>query len=258
MGTPMIDSALALPLYHQVAGILRQRIEEGAYPVGWRLNSEGELAEEFDVSRATIRQAMGALESEGLVVRRRGRGTFVEGTGQPVLKQRFRGSLSDLMAESHRTTTRDVEVVHDTAFPAYIGEALRLVEPKGTIARRTRMRDGEPFCYTVTYLPPDIGESAVSADGLRRTALLKLLVEHGIALHTATQSIRAQLADPDLCGRIDVELGAPVLYVERTLYDTTGRPVDFVRSWYRGDRYEYTVTLSLDPVAEAGPYTNLA
>jgi GntR family transcriptional regulator len=254
----MIDSALALPLYHQVAGILRQRIEEGAYPIGWRLHSEGELAEEFEVSRATIRQAMGALETEGLVVRRRGRGTFVEGTGQPVLKQRFRGSLSDLMAESHRTTVRDVVVTHDTTFPAYIAEALHLVEPRGTIARRTRMRDGEPFCYTVTYLPPEIGESAVSADGLRRTALLKLLVEHGIALHTATQSIRAQLADPGLCGRIDVELGAPVLYVERTLYDATGRPVDFVRSWYRGDRYEYTVTLSLDPVSEAGPYTGLA
>jgi GntR family transcriptional regulator len=257
-GTPMTDSALALPLYHQVAGILRQRIEDGSYPVGWRLRSEGELAQEFEVSRATIRQAMGALETEGLVVRRRGRGTFVESAGQPVLKQRLRGSLSDLMAESHRTTTRDVDVTHDAAFPAYIADALHLPGARGTIASRTRMRDGEPFCYTVTYLPPEIGEQAVSADGLRRTALLKLLVEHGIALHTATQSIRAQLADPGLCGRIDVELGAPVLYVERTLYDAAGQPVDFVRSWYRGDRYEYTVTLSLDPVSQAGPYIDLA
>jgi GntR family transcriptional regulator len=258
MGTPMTDSALALPLYHQVAGILRQRIEDGSYPVGWRLRSEGELAQEFEVSRATIRQAMGALETEGLVVRRRGRGTFVESVGQPVLKQRLRGSLSDLMAESHRTTTRDVDVTHDAAFPAYIADALHLPGARGTIASRTRMRDGEPFCYTVTYLPPEIGQQAVSADGLRRTALLKLLVEHGIALHTATQSIRAQLADPGLCGRIDVELGAPVLYVERTLYDAAGQPVDFVRSWYRGDRYEYTVTLSLDPVSQAGPYIDLA
>ena len=55
----MIDSALALPLYHQVAGILRQRIEEGVYPAGVRLSSEDELAVEFDVSRATVRQAMG-------------------------------------------------------------------------------------------------------------------------------------------------------------------------------------------------------
>ena len=71
----MIDSALALPLYHQVAGILRQRIEEGVYPAGARLNSEDELAVEFDVSRATVRQAMSELALEGRVIRRRGRGT---------------------------------------------------------------------------------------------------------------------------------------------------------------------------------------
>jgi GntR family transcriptional regulator len=111
----MIDSALALPLYHQVAGILRQRIDEGVYPAGVRLNSEDELAAEFDVSRATVRQAMSELALEGLVVRRRGRGTFVEEAGRPVLRQRFRGSLSDLIAESHRTTTRNVTVTHDTS-----------------------------------------------------------------------------------------------------------------------------------------------
>ena len=79
----MIDSALALPLYHQVAGILRQRIEEGVYPAGARLNSEDELAVEFDVSRATVRQAMSELALEGRVIRRRGRGTFVEEAGRP-------------------------------------------------------------------------------------------------------------------------------------------------------------------------------
>lgn len=254
----MIDSALALPLYHQLAGILRQRIEEGAYASGMRLSSEDELAVEFDVSRATVRQAMGELVTEGLVARRRGRGTYVLDTGKPVLKQRFRGSLSDLIAESGRTTTRDVTVTHDVAFPAYIAEALSLTAPRGTIARRTRIMDGEPFCYTVTYLPPGIGESAVSEARLRRTALLKLLIEHGVALHRATQSIRAQLADPGLCSRIDVELGAPLLFVERTLFDVSGRPVDFVRSWYRGDRYEYAVTLSLNPASRAGPYLDLA
>ncbi|MGH3290657.1 MAG: UTRA domain-containing protein [Trebonia sp.] len=79
-----------------------------------------------------------------------------------------------------------------------------------------------------------------------------------MALHSATQSIRAQLAEPDLCSRIDVELGAPLLFVERALYDASGRPVDFVRSWYRGDRYEYAVTLGLNPDSAAGPYLDLA
>jgi GntR family transcriptional regulator len=254
----MIDSALALPLYHQVAGILRQRIEEGVYPSGCRLQSEDELAVEFEVSRATVRQAMSELVTAGLIARHRGRGTFVGTPGQPLLKQRFRGSLSELIAESHRATTRDITVSHGETFPGYIAEALHLAVPRGTIARRTRMMDGEPFSYTVTYLPPEIGETVISEEGLRGSALLQLLLKHGIALHSASQSIRAQLADPVLCSRIDVELGAPLLYVERLLHDTSGRPVDFVRSWYRGDRYEYTVTLSIDTVSQADPYIGLA
>jgi GntR family transcriptional regulator len=252
------DSALALPLYHQVAGILRQRIEEGVYPAGGRLQSEDEFAAEFDVSRATVRQAIGELVPEGLVVRRQGRGTFVTSQVKPVLKQRFQGSLSDLIAESHRATTRDIEVTHDTAFPGYIATALHLPEPQGTIVRRTRMMDGEPFSYTVTYLPSEIGKKVISVAGLRRTALMELLLEHGIELHSATQSIRAQLADPGLCARIDVELGSAVLCVERLVRDASGQPVEFVRSWYRGDRYEYTVILDIDPVSQAGPYVNLA
>ncbi|HEX4833911.1 MAG TPA: GntR family transcriptional regulator [Trebonia sp.] len=253
------DSALALPLYHQVAGILRQRIEEGVYPPEGRLQSEDEFAAEFDVSRATVRQAIGELVMEGLVVRRQGRGTFVASSQvRPVLKQRFRGSLSELINESHRATTRDIKVAHDTTFPGYIATALHLAEPKGTVVRRTRMMDGEPFSYTVSYLPPEIGKKAVTVEALQRKALMELLLEQGIALHSATQSIRAQLADPGLCARIDVELGAAVLCVERLVHDVSGQPVEFVRSWYRGDRYEYTVTLDIDPVSQAGPYVNLA
>jgi UTRA domain-containing protein len=58
--------------------------------------------------------------------------------------------------------------------------------------------------------------------------------------------------------QIDVELGAPVLYVERIVHDTAGRPVEYVRSWYRGDRYEYAVTLDLGPDSDANPYVQLA
>jgi GntR family transcriptional regulator len=255
----MIDSALPLPLYHRVAVILRQRIEDGIYPVGARLQSEDEFAAEFDVSRATVRQATGELLMEGLIVRSQGRGTFVANPapGRPVLKQRFRGSLSELIAESHRAGTRDIEVQHDAAFTAYVGKALHLAKPEGTVVRRTRMMDGAPFSYTVSYLPPEIGK-ALSVAGLRRRALMELLAEHGMSLSSATQSIRAQLADVELCGRIDVQLGAPLLYVERLVHDDTGSPVEFVRSWYRGDRYEYTVTLDIYPGSQAGPYRGLA
>lgn len=253
----MIDNAQALPLYHQVAGILRQRIEDGIYPVGGKLLSEDELAAEFEVSRATIRQAVGELVMEGRVVRRQGRGTYVEARDSNVLQQRFRGSLGDLITESQRARTRNVDLAQDAPFPQYIAEALQLEKPSGTIVKRTRTMDGQPFALTISYLPPDLGKPITSA-GLRRKALMELLMDSGITLSNATQSIRAQLADLDVCSQIDVELGAAVLFVERIVHDTTGRPVEYVRSWYRGDRYEYAVTLDLAPGPDGNPYRKLA
>jgi GntR family transcriptional regulator len=253
----MIDNALALPLYHQVAGILRQRIDDGIYPAGGRLLSEDELAAEFEVSRATIRQAIGQLVMERRVVRRQGRGTYVEERDASVLQQRYRGSLGELIRESRRARTRNLDVAHDVPLPAAIVAALQISASTGTVVRRTRVMDDEPFAYTVTYLPPDLG-AAVTPAGLRRKALMELLIDAGVVLSSATQAIRAQLADVEVCAQIDLELGAPVLYVERIVHDTAGRPVEYVRSWYRGDRYEYAVTLDLGPDSDANPYVQLA
>ena len=87
---------------------------------------------------------------------------------------------------------------------------------------------------------------------------MELLIDGGITLSSASQSVRAQLADLDVCSQIEVELGAAVLFVERIVHDKTGRPVEYVRSWYRGDRYEYAVTLDLAPGADGNPYLKLA
>ena len=253
----MIDNAQALPLYHQVAGILRQRIDDGIYPAGGKLLAEDELAAEFEVSRATIRQAVGELVMEGLVVRRQGRGTYVEAPGTNVRQQRFRGSLGDLIRESSRAKTRNVELSHNAPIPSRIAETLALDSPRGTIVRRTRIMDGRPFAYTTAYLPPDLGRK-ITAAGLRRKALMELLFDSGVELGSTTQTIRAQLADLDVCAQLDADLGAPVLFAERTVHDTSGRPVEYVRCWYRGDRYEYSITLGLTPGPDGNPYLNLA
>lgn len=166
----------------------------------------------------------------GLVVRRQGRGTYVEGR---VPQQRFRGCLGDLIRESSRAKTRNVELSHNAPIPSQIAEALALDSPRGTIVRRTRTMDGRPFAYTTAYPPPDLGRK-VTVAGLRRTALMELLLDSGVVLSSATQTVRAQLADLDVRAQIDAELGAPVLFVERIAHDISGRPVEYVRCWYRG------------------------
>jgi GntR family transcriptional regulator len=181
----------------------------------------------------------------------------VETRDKHVLRQRFRGSLGDLIRESHRAKTRNADLAHNAPIPLQIAEALQLEPPLGTVVKRTRIMDDQPFAYTVTYLPPDLGKK-ITADRLRRKALMELLIDGGITLSSASQSVRAQLADLDVCSQIEVELGAAVLFVERIVHDKTGRPVEYVRSWYRGDRYEYAVTLDLAPGADGNPYLKLA
>lgn len=234
-----------IPLYHQVFTVLRQRVLDGAYPPGARLAPEDELAAEFDVSRATIRQAVGALVRAGMVSRQQGRGTFVlPDWADDSLARTFHGSLADLVAagETRRITVRRVSVEHDVPLPP--ATAARLALPpgaRGTIVRRVREMDGELLCLMVDHLTPAVG-ARVGEHDLRGAGLLKLLQTQGVAIARATQTVRAQLADVTVAQQLEVGLGSAVMHVERVLCDDAGAPVDHVHSWYRGDRYAYTVT----------------
>ena len=236
--------------------MLRQRIADAVYPPGSRLAPEDGLASEFAVSRATIRQAVSQLVDAGLITRRQGSGTYVAERTPTMLKQRFRGSLGDLIRESHLASGRDIVIEHGIQLPVHVAADLSLPDGIGTVVRRTRLMDDVPFAYTVTYLPDDLG-NLIGEEDLVGQALMEVLLKHGVQLASATQSIRAQLADAELAVRIGVSLGAPLLYVERLVTDSTARPVEYVRSWYRGDRYEYSVELDL---ASSGndPYRTLA
>jgi GntR family transcriptional regulator len=231
---------LPVPLYHQVFGSLKQRVFDGSYEIGQQLPPEDDLAAEFDVSRATIRQAVGQLVSDGLVSRKQGRGTFVLDGGKHKIGQRFRGSLADLIAETRRAKIRNVEIDRDAHIPKRLAEQLGLEEPHGVIVRRTRLIDGNPFAYTINYMSSEFGE-LLDEKALYEQGMMQLLSSKGVTFTGATQSIRAQLADVAVGERLGVDFGEPVLFVERVLHAGDSKPVEAVRSWYRGDEYEYTV-----------------
>lgn len=234
-----------IPLYHQVFSVLRQRILDSDYAEGERLPPEDELGASLGVSRATVRQALAELARVGLVSREQGRGTFVRRSNVPPLGQVFRGSLADLMAETRRAELASVEIERRVTLPAWVVERLDLATPAGTVVRRVRTMDGEPFAYTVNYLPDPHGGLVTKAK-LRRTGMMGLLQSAGIVIGSATQSVRAESADVLVSESLGTELGAPVLSVERVLSEPDGAPIELVRSWYRGDRYAYTVTFRGD------------
>src|ERR1700712_435713 len=99
----LVDETSPIPLYHQVMTILRHRITQGIYVPDVPLPPENVLCEQFEVSKSTVRQAVGELVASGLVTRGPGRGTFVLPEALKLSGQRFSGSLEDLRAEVDRT-----------------------------------------------------------------------------------------------------------------------------------------------------------
>lgn len=231
-----------IPLYYQVANVLRHRILDGAYHRGERIGSEADICEQFGVSRITVRQALDGLEGEGLVVRRRGLGTFVSEQIPQAASISFTGYLEDLFAQVLLTESRDVRIEQVPA-EKEVARALQVGEEE-TVVRieRVRLLRDRPLAHTVNYLPVSLGAS-ISADDLQEIPLMHLL-EHrlGVYLEEAVQTIRAVLASPHLANQLSIHEGAPLLLVERVCY-AKGRPVEYVLTHFRADRYQYSVRL---------------
>jgi GntR family transcriptional regulator len=244
-GSALPGSRISVPLYGQVLGVLRQRIVDGVYAVGDQLQPEDQLAAEFAVSRATVRQAVGELVRQGLVDRKQGRGTFVLPVSQNSYGQRFSGSLQDLIAEIQKTKSIATDVQHGAAIPSRIAQELGLDQPVATVVRRTRAMDKEPFAYTINYMPDRFGRLVSEAE-LKKTGLMALLASKGVRFGSAQQLIRAEQADIEVCERLQMEFASPVLYVERLVLTVDDEPAEFVKSWYRADKYEYRVSLKAD------------
>ena len=157
-----IDRANPLPYYVQLKEALRERIERGDWRQGDQLPSEPELCHSFNVSRTVVRQALQELEYEGLIVRERGKGTFVAAPKiSESLVQRLTGFYQDMVNLGHIPVTRVLkqEIVpasHKTA--AY----LQLEEGSSVIQiDRLRYIDDEPIVLVTTYLPYSICPSVL-------------------------------------------------------------------------------------------------
>jgi GntR family transcriptional regulator len=235
--------SLPAPLYHRAFGLLYQRIAEGTYAPGDQLPTEEELASEFSVSRATVRQAVSELVKRALVVRQQGRGTFVSGQ-IPEAQPRFVSSLADLIIETKRTGVKSVSLRHHEAVPPIIARRLGLTEPFATVLERTRLVDDQIFAYVVQYFPANIGNLLTVRES-ESLGVLTALHRKGVALGEASQIVRAQLADVSVAEHLGIEIAAAVLHAERLLRTPDGSPIELVRAWYRADLYEYQTKLQL-------------
>jgi GntR family transcriptional regulator len=233
----------AIPLYYQLETILRRRIVQGEFSSQVPIPSEETLCREYDVSRITVRQALASLEEEGLIIRRRGKGTFVVEKAVSLDPPRFTGFMEDLISMGIKTTAKILDMGMIEA-PTWIMEKLKL-DPAAEVLRieKIRLVEGTPFSYVVNYLPADIGIK-IPKDKLSGKPLLMILETNlGIMVDEADQTVEATIADAHVAPLLGIRVGDPLLKVERTVYDGKGRPVECVSVLYRADKYCFNVKL---------------
>lgn len=233
-----------LPLRYQLLETLRSEIGRGAFRAGEQLPTEKALMATYRVSRHTVREAIRDLVGEGLARIDRGRGTFVT---PPRIEQELislTGFVEDMLSLGRRPDARVLGVAQVAAPP---GVAARLgLGERDPVVRieRTRLADGQPISFDLTFLPAALGEKIVRED-LRIYPIFSLLEDQvGVVLDRAEYYLEARAADRKVARALDVAPGAPVLVIERTVFDLDQRPVDYEVLHYRGDRLRYLVRLN--------------
>jgi GntR family transcriptional regulator len=239
----VLDKQSPIPLYYQIMNQLREKITAGEYAVNSALPPERELVETYQVSRMTIRQAISELVNEGLLVRRKGIGTFV---APPKLEQTLNSltSFTEDMAKRGMKAGSRILSFKETLPDATIRKTLGLhADEKVFECVRLRLADEEPMALETTMLPTSICPGLRRED-LENQSLYKVLMERwGVQLDYATQSLEPILAPPYEATLLHVAPGAPLLLMHRVTYDQDGRAFEHVKSLYRGDRYKLVTEL---------------
>jgi GntR family transcriptional regulator len=231
----------SVPLHHQIQRVLRSQIESGEWAPDDRMPTEMALVERFRVSRATIREALGSLTRDGLIVRHRGRGSFVA-RGRPTAA-RPRMVTNLLLGYD-----AEIRVVSATTVPAPAHVAAWLGVARGTALKRfvrVEVVDGRPLAVVVNQMRQGIGNK-IRARDLRRSSMLELLRDRlHLTLVLMHEQLEARLPDDETASLLGIDLTQPVLVLRVIVRDADGRCLQLSEAFYRADRYRYELDTRL-------------
>jgi DNA-binding GntR family transcriptional regulator len=244
--TRLPDSAIAMdrsgpvPLYHQIAVRIEAAIRGGQLPPGARLETEGVLSERLGLSRPTVRRAIQQLVDKGLIVRRRGVGTqVVQGALTREVELTSLWDDMERIGQIPRTQLLQREIV-----PADDRAAEQLQVAAGTPVlhlRRVRLADDVPVAVLENYLPEEFAD--IATEDLAQRGLYETLRARGVTMRVARQRIGARRATAAEARLLELDRNGPVLTMDRTAYDSSGRAAELGRHAYRPDLSSFAVTL---------------
>ncbi len=227
--------------YEKIAYDIQNKISSGYYGPNSRLPFEKEMCEEYGVSRITIKKAVDSLVMKGLVIKRRGAGTFVKGIENKEIKEISEGNLlvgfTDVFKDKKvKSMVIDFKVIEATE---EIANKLNITTDEFVYyICRVRYADGEPYVIEYTYMPISI------ITGLKKDMLEKSIYEYiqeslKLKIESAHRTIRAMM--PTQLEREFLEIGfnVPILEVEQIAFLDNGYPFEYSKSHHRSDKFEF-------------------
>ncbi len=243
------------PLFIQAAGRLRLKIESGEWSAGSQLPALAALQGDLGLSRATIRQALELLEEEGMILRQRGRGTFV----RPELKKRRTHALpvdwSTLLRGLEDLKPRLMAPIRTVPAAELHHLLAGRAEGSFTWMRRVHSHTAEPYCLIDIHVAKELFDA--HRDALLNGPVVLILAECPTAkLARALQRVTFSSADDVTANALGVALGAPVVEILRTLIDDEERVLAHTYARYPGEfvRLDFEFKVG-GPSAESGEET---
>ena len=247
---PLIDENLKTPLYMQVYSTLYQWIRQGRFQPGAKLDSEARMCDQFGVSRISVRKALDLLASEGWVVSRQGKGTFVSDKKPAVPAA---ASMEARISRSHEfakaSKTRDLKIEEIPADRQLASDLRLSVGDLVQFISYTRMLDGRPVGYIEAYFPASLGVVFTPKDFERSTSIT-VLADKGFTISGMDNLFGATLANTEMASVLNVHVGSPLVRTKMTVLDEVGKPLAWLRSRWPADEYEHHVYMARN--AETG------
>ena len=228
--------------YIQLAMLFRHRIEAGIWAEGTRIPTVDELAAEYGVARATIRQALDQIEADGLIERFRAKGTFVRRGPAERLWCEVQTDWGGLLRSRDEAEIEILGIVAG-AMPPIMPNNMGAPAAAYQHLRRRHSRRGKPFLLADVYLDAQWWPKVLPTDLTSKTALSLVASLPGIVIADARQTLTIGSADVEVAERLGLPINAPVAHVRRAAVDDRGVVVMVADGTYRGDLVRIDVAL---------------
>ncbi len=241
-----IDKSTPVPMYYQLKNIILKAIKDESLKPGDMIPTELEFSDMFNISRTTIRQAIGELVTEGYLYRIKSKGTFV---AKPKVQQAFVSRIKashELVREQNLIPATEILELKEASAPIEAAAILGIKEGART-AKMVRLRyvNGEPIIFSESYLPLPLCADILNTN-MEECGLYQFLDKKDETRAVrSTRSMTAIVAGKYEAAIMHIPKGAPIQLTKSVSYNKSDLPVEYTISKFRGDRNEFVVELNI-------------